>query len=503
MNMRNVLAFDYGASSGRGVIGSFDGEQLTLSEVHRFSNEPVFLGEDFYWDFLRLFAEMKAGLQKAHAAGGYESVGIDTWGVDFGLLDHAGRLLGMVRHYRDARNTRAMEDLLQQIPVKTLFGSTGSQIQPFNTLFQLHAIREEEPWLLEQAQDLLLIPDLFGYLLTGVKHTDYTHASTTGLLRADTQNWDDDLIAQAGLPRRIFGAVSAPGEIIAPLSPTLCEELEIPTAKLVSVASHDTASAFAAVPIDMAAAPCDDRLHIAGNAAILSCGTWSLFGAELSRPLVNQEVQACNFTNEGGVGGTIRFLKNIMGTWLLQESRRHWARHGKDYSWDELARMAQESEYHVLVDVDDPSFSPPGNMPRRIAEACVRARSPAPASDADTIRCIYRSLAMKYRYTLDQLKQLTGQPVEIIHLVGGGAKDALLCSLTADICGVPVAAGPVEATATGNIIVQLIALGAVKDLAQARQIVGRSFAVKRYQPNDANALSEAEYTAYRAMIEKE
>ncbi len=472
----NVLAFDFGASSGRAMLGSLEGGKVSVQEIHRFSNDPEIINGMYYWDIVRLFHEIKTGLLKAKAYGGYESVAIDTWGVDFGLLDSEGRLLGNVYHYRNARNEAAAKEFLQNVmPMQELYRRTGIQYAPFNTVFQLYALKTQQPYLLENAEHLLFLPDLFNYFLTGKIHTEYSEASTSGLLNVQTKDWDWEIIDKIGVPRRLFSPISPPGEIVGTLSQEICDELLIEPAKVVSIASHDTASAVVSVPSTE-----KDTVYI-------SCGTWSLFGTELSKPIVSDSARSCNFTNEGGFDGSIRFLKNIMGTWLIQQSRRYWNRSGLSLSYDDLERMALENEplsFKAIFDVDDPLFLAPGDIPVRI-ETYFRQKDPhaySPHTIGETMASIYCSLVTRYCETLKMLEKVTGKTYQAIHMVGGGVQDKTLCRMTANLCGVKVIAGPVEATVIGNIMVQLIAGGVVKDLNEARQIVKTSFSCETYFP---------------------
>ena len=487
---RSVLAFDFGASSGRAMLGSFDGEKVSVKEIHRFSNDPEMINGLYYWDIVRLFHEIKTGLLKAKEYGGYESIGIDTWGVDFGLLDSKGRLVGNVYHYRDARNEIAAQDFLAHImPMEELYRRTGIQYAPFNTVFQLHALKTQQPYLLENAEHLLFLPDLFDYFLTGKIHTDYSEAPTSGLLDVRAKDWDWDLIDRLGVPRRIFSKISSSGEVVGALEQDLCDELMIDPVKVISVASHDTASAVAAVP------------STERDTVYISCGTWSLFGTELDEPNTSDEARESNLTNEGGCQGKIRFLKNIMGTWLIQQSRRYWNRQGHNLSYDDLEQMANAcTPFQSVVDVDDSVFLAPGDIPVRIQEYCRKTNQPVPQSIGEIMQCIYCSIALRYRYTFDSLKKITGKEYTAIHMVGGGIQDKTLCRLAANTCGVKVIAGPIEATVIGNVMVQLIAGGAVKDLDEARRIVKASFDCKTYLPEEDLTAYKLAYLQYRKLI---
>lgn len=482
MAERNMLAIDLGASSGRGIVGSFDGEKLTLRENHRFSNDPVNLCGRLYWDILRIFHEIKLSIQKTVLDGDrVSSIGIDTWGVDYGLLDRNGRLLSNPVHYRDMRTQNAQELVSKTVPADELYGTAGIQTLNFNTIYQLATERAEAPERLVLAERMLNIPDLLNYFLTGNQANEYTILSTGALLDAKSRDYAWELLDRLGIPRRLFGKVTAPGTDMGTLLPQVQSETGKTDAHVLTVASHDTASAVIAVPTEE-----KDFLYI-------SSGTWSLMGTELSQPLISRESQAANFTNEGGACGTIRFLKNIMGLWVIQESRRQWKREGKDYSFAQMEAWAKESPaFRSLIDVDDPDFASPGDMPGKIRSYCKRTGQPVPESVGEVVRCIYESLALKYRSVAERTMALTGRRAKVIHVVGGGTKDRFLSQLTADACGIPVCAGPEEATAIGNLMLQLMAAGEVADLCDARRVVAASFETKQYLPTaDRNMWDEA------------
>lgn len=482
MAERKMLAIDLGASSGRGIVGAFDGERLTLRENHRFSNDPVNLCGRLYWDILRIFHEIKLSVQKTVLAGdAVSSIGIDTWGVDYGLLDRAGRLLSNPVHYRDTRTEGAQELVSRTVPAEELYRVAGIQTLNFNTVYQLAVEREEAPEKLAQAERMLNIPDLLNYFLTGRMANEYTILSTGALLDAKKRDYAWELLDRLGIPRRLFGDVTAPGTDLGTLLPQVQGETGKTDAHVLTVASHDTASAVIAVPSEE-----KDFLYI-------SSGTWSLMGTELSDPLINAESRAANFTNEGGACGTVRFLKNIMGLWIIQESRRQWRREGKDYSFAQMEAWAKESTpFRSLIDVDDSDFATPGDMPEKIRAYCKRTAQPVPESVGEVVRCIYESLALKYRSVAERVMELMGRRARVIHVVGGGTKDRFLSQLTADACGIPVCAGPEEATAIGNLMMQLMATGEVSDLGQARRVVAASFETKQYLPTaDRNMWDEA------------
>ncbi len=470
MANKRVLAFDFGASSGRAMLGSLENGRLQAVELHRFSNDPVVLNGTMYWDILRLWFEIKQSISLALQNGPIDAIGIDTWGVDFGLLDQHGDLLQNPVHYRDLRTKGIPEQVFALVPRAELYRRTGIQYMRINTLYQLYYLKQHRPELLAQAQTLLPVPDLFAYFLTGVKRAEATFASTTNMLNPQTGQWDTDLLQKLGLPIRLLPQIVQPGTVYGLLSDKLCDELGCPPVPVIAVCTHDTASAVVSAPAK------EDFVYI-------SCGTWSLFGTELPQPLITPASEAYNYTNEGGYNRTIRFLRNIMGLWLIQESRRQWKREGQDYSFADLERLALEAPaFRSFIDCDDPVFETAGDLPGRVRQYCEKTGQPVPQSVGEVIRCIYESLAMKYKDTFNGLKQLTGVEYETIHMLGGGIKDTLLCSMTADATGATVLAGPAEATVMGNIAVQLIALGELEGLSQARQMIRESIQLKSYLP---------------------
>lgn len=484
---KNVLAFDFGASSGRAMLAYYANGRIAMEEVHRFSNDPVTVRGTMYWDVLRLFYEIKQGIGKAARAGGFDSIGIDTWAVDFGLLDKDGNLLENPVHYRDRRTDAVMPQVLKRVSKRQIYETTGIQFININTLYQLYSLAQERPELLARAERFLMMPDLFGYFLCGAQRCEYTNASSTQLLDVHTRQWSRPLIEALGLPARIFPPIAPAGSSAGRLSPELCEELGAPAAEILSVASHDTASAVVSVP-----ATERDFIYI-------SCGTWSLFGTELDEPIVSEQSEQFNLTNEGGYGGRIRYLKNIMGLWLIQESRRQWQREGWELSYADLEREALASPaFACFIDPDDPAFGKPGNLPRRVREYCQRTGQTVPESRGAVMRCIYESLALRYAQAFAQIQACTGKDYSVIHIVGGGTKDKLLCQLTANACGVPVVAGPVEATALGNVAVQLIAQGQIADLWEARQVIADSYPTLRYTPAEQELWRES-YRRFAAI----
>lgn len=475
----NVLAFDLGASSGRAMLAKLENESISLTEVHRFDNVPVSLCGTLYWDFPKLMQEIYTGLQKARAAGPYESVAIDTWGVDFGLLDKQGYLMENPVHYRDARTEKAVPWVLEHISKEELYTITGIQHMALNTLFQLAALKKDRPAMLENAATLLPMPNLIAYFLTGQKQAEYTMASTTELLPAGESCWSKAILDKLGIPTKIFPTLVNPGTFCGMLSDDLCKELGIPPVRVINTACHDTASAVAAVP-----AREKDFLF-------LSSGTWSLMGTEAEKPVVTEKSRVCNFTNEGGVAGTIRFLKNIMGLWIVQECRRHWAVK-ESVSYSQLAKEAEVSpSFACFIDPDDPLFLPPGDMPDRIRKYLMKTGQTVPATRGGLVRCIYESLAMTYRHTCQTISHLTGKKYYALYAVGGGTQASLLMQMAADAMNMPVMAGPSEATALGNAMVQFISLQAIRDVAHGRNIVAASLSPQAYLPNNTAAWEEA------------
>ncbi len=487
---RQVLTFDFGASSGRAMLGKFDGNKIELTEVHRFDNNPVMLGGTFYWDALALFHEIKQGITKARGCGEFSSIGIDTWGVDFGLLDKNGDLLQNPIHYRDVRTAGMLEDACKKISKDDLYQATGVQLMEINTIFQLYSIAQKHPELLQRADSALLMPDLFGYFLTGKKTSEYSIASTTQMLDPETKNWDRKIMQTLNLPDHLFPDVVKSGTILGDVSPDICEELGINGVKVISVTGHDTACAVASAPASE-----EDFIFI-------SCGTWSLFGTELKNPIISEVSRKHNISNEGGYNYTTHFLKNIIGLWLIQEARRQYRREGKEYSYNDLEKFSVASEeFKYFIDPDAPEFVAPGNIPERIKAYCRKTGQGTPETVGEIMRCIYESLAMKYRYAFDEIKACTGRKYNDIHMLGGGTKDTLLCSMTANATGCKIIAGPIEATAMGNVAVQLMAQGDIANLAEARKVIANSFEVLEYVPNNKTQWNKA-YERYQTIIEK-
>lgn len=488
---KNILAFDLGAESGRAIVASFDGRRLELDVVHRFRNGPVRVLDHLYWDVLRLFDEMKEGCRQAIARHGLPaSLGVDTWGVDFALLGRGDVLLGNPRHYRDPHTEGIPEEAFRRVPRETIFRQTGIQFMRINSLFQLLALQRDRSPILEAAQHLLFMPDLFHFWFSGVKSNEYTDASTSQFLDPVTRTWAAQLWNDFQLPPGLLGTLIEPGTRLGVVRPSVAQEIGISESVPVVVpATHDTAAAVAAVP-----ARGDDWCYV-------SSGTWSLMGVETSRPVIDERSLRFNFTNEGGVSGTTRLLKNIMGLWLVQECRRAWEREGRAYSYEDLVRLAEQSPPRgPIVDPDDASFLLPEHMPSALAAYCRRTGQQEPQGPGAIIRCALESLALKYRWVLERLEELTGRRIGTIHIVGGGSQNHLLNQLTADVCNRLVLAGPIEATAAGNALTQLIGLGDLGSLADAREVVRQSWPLATFQPRDAAAW-EAKYERFVKLVE--
>ena len=485
--VKNYLAIDLGASSGRGIIGSFDGSRISLEETHRFQNGPVNVTGRMYWDILGIYSNIRQAIRKAAAECELESIGIDTWGVDYGIIGRNGRLLSNPCHYRDSRTDDILQYTDKLMTADEIYRATGIQTMNFNTVFQLAADMRENPHIYSadtgsgSGNKILFIPDLLNYFLTGEMATEYTIASTGAVLDPYTKKYSDTVLDGLGIPKDIFcGEPVMPGTVLGRLIDT--DISEICRAKVVTVASHDTASAVLSVPTS------SDR------SVYISSGTWSLMGTELSAPLINDQTKLLNYTNEGGVGGTIRFLKNIMGLWILQECRRRWAAEGHEYSFGELTALAAKSDITPFTSIINPDlqiFASPGNMPQRIRDYCRRTGQPVPQNVGETVRCVIDSLALCYRYTAENLSALTGINPDGINIVGGGCQNGLLSQMTADASGLPVTAGPVEATSVGNILSQLISDGEVSGIKEARQLVAESFEMQKYTPDKKPETEEA------------
>ncbi|MBN8638218.1 MAG: rhamnulokinase [Anaerolineae bacterium] len=466
--MTHLVAVDLGAESGRVAKVTYSGASLTMEVAHRFPNIQVEVGKTLYWDTFRLWHEIKTGIDLIKD--GARSIGVDTWGVDFALLDRDGNLLGNPVCYRDSRTDGAMEWTFKRVPRREIFERTGSQFLQLNTLYQLASLLRANSPLLEVAATYLGFPDLINYWLTGVKACEFTHATTTQFYNPRARDWDRQLLGAVGLPTDIYPHIVQPGT-------RLGDYRGIP---VIAPPTHDTGSAVIAVPTTTR------------NFAYISSGTWSLIGLEIETPIINDAAYEANVTNEGGAEGKLRFLKNIMGLWLVQQSRAAWRAEGTDYSYDQLATMATDAPpFLAFIDPDDPSFFPPGDMPARIREFCARTGQVVPETPGAVLRVIYESLALRYREALDKMIALSGQTVDRMHIIGGGSQNAVLCQMTADAIGRPVYAGPVEATVLGNAIVQLIALGELQSVADGRALLSQQSDIKVYEPKNTAAWDAA------------
>jgi len=475
-----MLAFDLGASNGRAVLARFDGDRLALSELHRFENAPYERNSLSYWDAGALFGELKKGFRAYRQTVGGElaSFGIDTWGVDYGLLGANGALLGDPRAYRCATDDE-MERAWEKAPKRALFSRTGIAAMNFNTVYQLYRrVLENDPQL-ESARTLLLMPDLLGYFFTGDRLTEYTNATTTNLYHPSVRAWDWETICMLGLAEDIFTPIDRAGTLRSPIRAELAQELGAKGTRLAAVGTHDTASAVAAIPGS-------------GSFAFCSSGTWSLFGVETDAPVLTDAVFEANFSNEGTVQGGFRPLKNIMGLWLVQECRREWAKEGTRLSWDEIVRLAErEAPFRSIVDPDDAPFFSPGNMREKIRAYCKKTGQPAPETIGQFARCVYESLALKYRHALETLEAVKGCRIDALNMVGGGIQNRLLNQMAADALGRAVITGPIEGASAGNALMQAQALGEIKNIAEAREVVRRSFPLDVWEPRQTSAWQDA------------
>ena len=470
------LAVDLGAESGRVVAGSFDGTSIALDEVHRFANGPVNVQGSLFWDFLGLWKNIKAGLAKAaHIYGdGVVGIGLDTWGVDYGLLAADDTLLGTPYHYRDSRTDHAMEDAFAIVPKAEIYERTGIQFMQFNSVFQLMAMVKAGSPVLDVAETFLNLPDLLNFWLTGRKVSEFSIATTSQCYDPRAGDWAYDMLEKLGIPKRMFGEIVPSGTVLGPLLASVAEETGLGRVPVIAPATHDTGSAVAAVPMDP------------DNAIYLSSGTWSLMGIESKVPVIDERMLAHNLTNEGGVDDTFRLLKNIMGLWLIQECKRQWARDGQDLSYGELTELASAAQpFFGHVDCDCSDFLAPGDMPTRINKHLSDTGQTPTDDKGQMVRLVLESLAMKYRRTLEAIEDTTSRTVDVLNVVGGGIQNELLCLFAANAIGRKVVAGPIEATASGNILMQAIATEQIENIAQAREIVRNSFDLREYQPQDS------------------
>lgn len=486
----NYLAFDLGAESGRAVLGTFDGSRLALEELHRFPNGPVTVRGTMHWNVPHIFEQLRAGLGKAYVAtdGNLSGVGVDTWGVDFGLLDSAGQLVANPVHYRDKRTDGVPEKLFDIVPKREVYELTGIQFMQINTLFQLYSMVLAESPQLKAASTLLMMADLMNHYLCGAKVAEFTLATTSQMYDPRAKTWAESLIERLDIPLTVLPEIVAPGTVLDNVDAKLWSGGAVP---VIAAACHDTAAAVAAVPAS------------GENWAYLSCGTWSLLGLETAEPVITDDSYRYDITNEGGVNNTFRFLKNITGLWLLQASRKKWVQDGDDVSYAEITHEATDAAPFVsLVDPDASRFLAPADMPEEIRAFCRETGQPVPEQCGALARCILESLALKCRYQLDRLDKIAGRKTDVLHMVGGGIQNKLLCQMVSSATHVHVLAGPVEATAAGNVLLQLIATGKVRSIAEGRALIRSSFPLEQYEPQDTDAWDEA-YSRFLSVLNSE
>ena len=484
MTAKHYLAFDLGAESARAIVGSLEDGRIHFEELHRFPTRSVQVQGTLYWDILYIFSEIQEGIAKFVRQCGPEcaGIGVDTWGVDFGILGQSGQLLQNPVAYRDHRTDGIIERAFENVvPAEELYRRTGMQFLQFNSIFQLWALSETAPEVLREARTFLTIPDLLHYFLSGVAKCEYTEASTSAMLDVHTRDWDKELIAKFGVPTEMLPEIVPPGTVLGPINTDIARVTGInPETPIITPCTHDTGSAVVAVPATE------------GSWGYLSCGTWSLLGAELPEPNTSELAHTHNFTNEGGYDRSIRFLKNIMGLWVLQECRRAWERRGEQYSYPELTKWAADAPpFQVILNIDEPGFLNPDDMLDAIAEQCTRTGQTMPTEPGAIARAVLEGLALRYAIVVDQLEETIGRDLEVLHIVGGGTQNHLLCQLTADATGIPAVCGPVEATALGNLAVQMLANGDISDLAEARRIIAASSEMLRYEPKNIEAWQDA------------
>lgn len=489
------LAIDLGAESGRVMAGLFDGQQIRLEELHRFPNGPVHVADTMRWDLIRLWSEIQAGLAKAATRFGQKivSVGVDTWGVDFVLLSKTGEMLGQPYHYRDQRTRGTMEQTFQRVPRSEIFSQTGLQFMEINSLYQMVAMNQTNGPLVQLADRFLMIPDFFHWLLSGSRVVEFTNATTSQMFHPVNRTWSFDLLRKLNLPTQMFGDIVEPGTKLGSLREDVARRTGLSRLDVVTPPTHDTAAAVVAVPTENT-----------GNAnwAYISSGTWSLMGLELPHAVLTQRALELNVTNEGGIDGTYRLLKNIMGLWLVQECRRSFERSGTPYDYGLLAQVARDAKpFRAFVDPDDRAFMAPQDMPEAIRDWCRKTNQEVPDTEGGIVRCALESLALKYRTVLGWLEELSGERVEVIHIVGGGTQNELLNQFAANATGRPVITGPIEATALGNILVQARTAGAVGSLSEIRSVVRASSTMKRYEPENTAAWNEA-YARFSSIMKK-
>lgn len=490
MKKNAYLAFDFGAESGRAILGSIENNRLHLEEIHRFANGMLNLFGRFHWNIYRLYEEILTSLNLCAEKGiSLKSIAFDTWGVDFALLAPDGSVLGLPFAYRDSHTKQSMPQVFETISPEEIYRLTGIAFMQFNSLYQLQALKRDNSPFLQSAKDLLFMPDLFNYMLTGVKKTEFTFATTSQLFNPHTQSWESALFEAIGVSPALMQEVVPPASPIGKLRSDVCKKTGINQTTVTAVASHDTNSAIAAAPAQ------------GENWAYISSGTWSLMGIENKSPIINEQVRKMNFTNEGGIGNSFDFLKNIMGLWLLQQTRKAWSKE-KKYDYAELVEISRRAKpFACFVDPDEESFLNPPDMPQAIVEYCRKTGQQPPTEHSAFVRCIFDSLALKYRYVLDQIREAASRQIDKIHVIGGGAQNRLLNQFTANATGVPVVAGPFEATAIGNIMVQALSTGNVSGLSHMRQVVLNSFETETFRPTD-RAKWEQAYENFRKLIEQ-
>jgi len=481
MKNKSFLAFDIGATSGRSILGTLDNGRLQMKELTRFPNQMLQIGEHFHWNIYSLFEHLKAGLVAAKSEGvEISSIGIDTWGVDFALLAKDGTILGAPYAYRDPHTDGAPDRFFKIVPREKVYDLTGIQVMNFNSLYQLFALKQANNALLEVTSEILFMPDALSYLLTGNKVVEYTIASTSQILNPRTKQFESQLLKAAGVSPSILGEIVMPGHVIGTLRNDIADESELGKVPVIAVAGHDTASAVAAVPAE------NERF------AYLSSGTWSLMGIEVKDAIINEETSALNFTNEGGIEGTTRFLKNITGMWLLEQCLKEWKKEGITYAYEKLVHMAESvPAFQSLIDPDHISFANPTCMTKAITDYCEKTGQNAPENHAEFVRCIFESLSLKYKFVLGKMINLAPFIIEKLHVIGGGSKNPLLNQWTANAIGIPVIAGPSEATAIGNIMIQAKAAGCVDSLQEMRQIIRESITLDEFLPENKNEWENA------------
>ena len=492
MSERIYLAVDLGAESGRVIAGRFDGTTVQLDEVHRFPNGPLPLAGTRRWDVLRLWSDIVEGLRKSadRYKTGIVSVGVDTWGVDYVLLSKSNELLGQPYNYRDPRTDGMMEAAASRVPRAEIFAQTGLQFMQINTLYQLLAMQLNDPQMLKFANRLLMMPDFFHWLLSGSQVVEFTNATTSQALNATERDWAWDLLRKLEIPTHLFPQLVTPGTKLGPLREDVARLTGLPRIDVVAPPTHDTAAAVVATPTEHTGK---------ANWAYISSGTWSLIGVEVQEAILTPEALAQNVTNEGGVDGTYRLLKNVMGLWLVQECRRSFERQGKSLDYAELTQLANEAEaFRSLVDPNDPVFLSPQDMPTELSQWCQQTGQPAPETEGQFVRCALESLALKYREVLEGIESLTGERIEVIHIMGGGCKNVVLNQFTANACGRPVIAGPIEATALGNVLIQARASGDISTLAEIRDVVRRSSEMQTFEPQNVDQWQQA-YERFRSL----